>query len=246
MIKKFIAIALLLPLAVWARVPEEEDILEQITDSKGEFYYPDLMLRFEMGDTTLSAEQYHYLYYGYTFQEEYKPLEANPQMNDLIVLASQIDPEKPSVETLESIINIADQILKRDPFNPKVWNILAFAYGSLNDKIKEREAYDRVEKILQTIDNSGDGLREKSPKHILMFDHAIDLMSSQSYITTKPMIISREVEFLPLVSPIHIQERKVKGFYFDYSRVYISRPDSVIYKRERTWQFNDLKPKSYK
>ncbi len=246
MLKRIVVIALVLPTLLWARVPSEDDLLDKITNTKSGFYYPDMMLRFEMGDRTLTQEQYHYLYYGYVYREEYQPLQANPEMDEMIVLASQIDPERPSVETLEGIVGIADKILRRDPFNPKVWNVLAFAYGALGDSIKERDAYDRVEKILKVIDESGDGLKERSPKHILSFDHALDYMASQNYTTSKAMIVSRDVEFIPLVAPLQTESGKLKGLYFDYSRVYMSRPDSVIYKKERTWQFNNLKPREYK
>ncbi len=247
MLKKYLVIALIVPTLLWAKSPEEEDVLDKITDSKGDFYYPDLMLRFEMGDLNLTAEHYHYLYYGYIYQEEYKPLLPNPQLDNLIVLAAEIDPDKPSAETLGSIVSIADEILKRDPFNPKVWNILAYAYGALGDNIKEREAYDRVEKILHTIDSSGDGLKESNPKHILMFDHALDFMASQNLRASKAMVVSRSVEYIPLVAPQATSDgRKLKGYYFDFSRVYLNKPDSVTYTRDRTWQFNNLKPRVYK
>ncbi len=246
MLKKYLVIALIIPTLLWAKTPVEEDVLDKITDPTGDFYYPDLMVRFEMGDIKLTPEQYHYLYYGYIYQEEYKPLAANSQLATLLDLTSQIDVEKPKVETLESIIAIADKVLIRDPFNPKVWNILAYAYGALGDKIKEREAFDRVEKILATIDSSGDGAKEKTPKHILMLDHAVDLMASKGYTTSKPLVISRDVQYLPLATPVDVDGKKLKGQYFDFSRVYMYKPDSVTYKRDRTWQFNNLKPRVYK
>ncbi len=246
MLKKIIVIVLLLPTLLLAKIPTEDDVLDKITDPNGEFYYPNLMIRFEMGDIKLTAEQYHYLYYGYIYQDEYKPLAANPMMANFIELTSQIEPEKPRVETLNEIVAMADKVLLRDPFNPKVWNVLAYAYGALGDKIKEREAYDRVEKILATIESSGDGLKEKSPKHILMLDHAVDLMASKGYTTAKPEIISRDVEYLPLAVPVEVEGKKLRGQYFDFSRVYMYKPDSVTYTRSRTWQFNNLKPKVYK
>ncbi len=246
MIKKILTIALLLPTMLWAKVPDEEDILLKITDTQSGVYYPDLMLRFEMGDITLTEEEYHYLYYGYQYRDEYRPTESNPQLDNLIVLAAEIDPDKPSVSTLESVISLADQILMRDPFNPKVWNILAYAYGALGDHIKEREAYDRVNKILQTIDSSGDGLREKSPKHILMLDHALDFMASQSLNPARAMVISRDVQFVPIKVPIKVDGKRFKGYYFDYSRIYKNKPEGVTFTKARTWQFNNLKPKEYK
>ncbi|MFI3282863.1 MAG: DUF4919 domain-containing protein [Rikenellaceae bacterium] len=246
MLKRILAIALFVPMFLWAKVPVEDDILEVITDPSGESYYPNLMLRFEMGDTTLTAEQYHYLYYGYIYREEYKPLLPNTELDELIALAAELNPDAPSVETLDKIVGVADKILRRDPFNPKVWNILSYAYGALGDSDKERAAYDRVNKILQTIDASGDGLKEKSPKHILMFDHAVDFMASQNLRTARAMVISRNVEFLPLTIPQKVDGKKFKGYYFDFSRVYLNKPDSVTYTRDRTWQFNNLKPREYK
>ena len=38
----------------------------------------------------------------------------------------------------------------------------------------------------------------------------------------------------------------MKGYYFDYSRIYWNKPENYTFKRERTWQFNNLKPREYK
>jgi hypothetical protein len=54
--------------------------------------------------------------------------------------------------------------------------------------------------------------------------------------------MSRTVEFVPFDAP----RNKVKGYYFDYSRVYWNKPENYTFKRERTWQFNNLKPREYK
>ncbi|MFI3320547.1 MAG: DUF4919 domain-containing protein [Rikenellaceae bacterium] len=229
-----------------AKTPDEEDVLSKITDAKSAYYYPDMMLKFEMGDINLTLDQYHYLYYGYVFQEEYAPTRSNPNLDKVLQLAASLDMENPNAETLREVINIADGALRVDPFNLKVWNILAYAYGALDEKIKEREAFDRVEKILSTINNSGDGLTPKTPKHILAFDHATDMMAAENLTTAKPMIVSRTVEFVPLVVPRKVEGKKFRGYYFDYGRVYINKPDSVTFKRDRTWQFNNLKPREYK
>ncbi len=246
MSKKILAVALLLPLFLWAKTPNEDDIVEAITLAGGEYYYPDMMMRFEMGDSTLTLDHYHYLYYGYAYQEEYKPLKSNPQMDNLIILASQIDPDSVQVAVLDEVISVADDLLRHDPYNPKVWNILAYAYGCLGDKEREFYAYDRLEKILSTIDASGEGLKEGDAKHIIMLDHALDFMSSQNLSYSKAMIVSRDVEFVPLIAPRKVDGKKFRGYYFDFGRVYWNKPDSVTYKRDRTWQFNNLKPREYK
>jgi hypothetical protein len=51
------------------------------------------------------------------------------------------------------------------------------------------------------------------------------------------------VEYIPLMKKTH---DKIKGYYFDYSRIYKNKPDDVTFQRDRTWQFNNLKPREYR
>ena len=67
-----IAALLLLPLAGWSKVPDEEDILNNIMNISSPYYYTGLMMRYNNLEK-LSEEDYHYLYYGYAYQDEYKP-----------------------------------------------------------------------------------------------------------------------------------------------------------------------------
>ncbi len=229
-----------------AAVPVEDDIVEQISDPRSDNYYPNLMLRFQVGDSTLTLSNYHYLYYGYAYEEQYRPLSVNPHMDKFLLIASGLNVDNPHVQSLHDVINAGEDALEFDPFNPKVWNLLAYAYGALGDKEQEKMAYRRVEMILTVIRSSGSGVKERSPQHILMFDHALDLLAAENIPHRKSMIISRTVEYIPLISPRNFAGVKVKGFYFDFGRVYWNKPDSVTFKRDRTWQFNNLPPKEYK
>ena len=58
--------------------------------------------------------------------------------------------------------------------------------------------------------------------------------------------VSRTVEVVPLTSPYVVEGKKRRGFYFDFSRIYRNKPEGYTYKRDRTWQFNNLKPRTYK
>ncbi|MBQ1227171.1 MAG: DUF4919 domain-containing protein, partial [Alistipes sp.] len=104
----------------------------------------------------------------------------------------------------------------------------------------------QLQGILETIKSSGDGRSEKYPMHILMFSHAVDVVSSMGVASKRAEIVSRNVEYIPLVEPRKVPDGKIKGFYFDYSRIYRNKPDEVTFKKKRTWQFNNLKPREYK
>ena len=69
-----------------------------------------------------------------------------------------------------------------------------------------------------------------------------DYIASKGWSYGKAQVISRTVEYVPF----EVARNKVKGYYFDYSRIYWNKPENYTFKRERTWQFNNLKPQEYK
>lgn len=238
---------LLLPSLVAAQTPPDEDeIFDRTTTASSPYYYPNLWIRYNSGDTTLTVEDYRYLYYGYAFRDEYKPLAPNEELDRVMLIVSRLDPEKPRVEDLEELILSGLKALEQDPFSPNLLNLMAFAYGALENRELEQIYYDRVEKVLAVIKSSGDGLTQRSPQHILMLGHALDVIASEGLSPGKSRVVSRTTEFVPLLAPTRIGDRKVKGFYFDYSRIYRNKPEGYTFKRERTWQFNNLKPREYK
>ena len=198
--KRLLLLSLLVPALAAAGVPDEDMILDRTMDAQSAFYYPALMMRYNAGDETLTDEDYHYLYYGYAYRDEYKPLAVNPDLDKMLMLASGIDPDKPDRATLETMVSMGNDALKRDPFSPKILNLMSFAYGALGDKEQEKAWSDRMNGVIRTILGSGDGFTQKTRK----------------------------------------------GFYFDFSRVYWNTPEGYTYQRDRTWQFNNLKPRTYK
>ena len=225
------------------RVPDEDDILHQTLSASSPYYYTNLMLKYRNVGEVMSAEEYFYLYYGYLYQDAYRPFVENRVLDEMLLIMSGIDIERPMVSQLEALVERGVEAMELDPFNPKVLNMLAFAYGALGDTGREEQYFNHLNGVLSTIESSGTGLKESSPWHILMFSHAYDLLASKGYQYGQSRIISRNVEYVPLTKK---SEDRIKGFYFDYSRVYRNKPDEVIIKRDRTWQFNNLKPQEYK
>ncbi len=158
-----------------------------------------------------------------------------------------LDPDAVTDEEMREVISICKEAMKVDPFNPTVLNMMVFAYGALGDKQKEEAYFRHLNGILETIKSSGDGRSEKYPMHIIMFSHAVDVVASMDLTGKRAEIISRNVEYIPLLQPVKAPDgKKIRGFYFDYSRIYRNKPDDVTFKRKRTWQFNNLKPREYK
>lgn len=238
-------LALLLPLTTWAKIPDEEDILRKTIDSSSPFYYPNLLMRYNNLER-LTEEEYHYLYYGYAYHENYKPTATNDAVDELYASMIGLNADRPDSQQIEHIISVCNDAMLIDPFNPTVLNMLVFAYGARADKQKEEAYFYHLQGILETIKSSGDGRSEKYPMHIIMFSHAVDVVSSMGVASKRPEIISRSVEYIPLTEPRRVPDGKIKGFYFDYSRIYRNKPEDVTFKKKRTWQFNNLGVREYK
>ena len=226
----------LLPIATMAqRVPDNEAILARTIDRSTLYYYPRLMERYIHGDTTLTLDEYHYLYYGFAFADNYRPLENDPARID--VLEVFVATETPDSTQLLRIVESAERLMHSDPFSPQNLNILTFAYGKLGNRHMERVCYDRFTKVMQTIEASGTGRREDSPWHVLTFQHAADFTAWRGGEINNRQVRSRSVEYIQL----RVKDADGnRGYFFDFSRVYLKRPEVEKPKEERKWKLNDM------
>lgn len=236
--KRLLILWLLLPLLSAAKVPVESDIKARIEDPASEQYYPNLRLRYEQADSTLTADDYHYLYYGYAYQPQYRPLETNPALDRFLRNARTAERQRtrrhrPAGRHRGRYGGVGSRsVLAAGAQLSLVRPRTAGRHGTggrLPRQDEPRTGDDR---------KFGDGLTEETPWHILMYAHAFDLLAAKNIPVRESSIISRTVEYIPRVKK---DEKGVKGYYFDYGRIYWKKPEQG-YKRERSWQFNNLKP----
>lgn len=223
--------------SVYAQGPPANDtIMYKIVNSESPYYYPALMMRYIDGDTTLTTEDYKYLYYGYPWQDTYKPFETAPGSDRLVDLFDKT-PDFYNIDPKE-IIDCCNQIMATEPFNPGTINMLIFAYAQLGDTVNERINYHRLDGVINAIKSTGTGLKENSAWHVLYFKHAIDMMGVLDLPHNAPTVVSRTVEYIPLIRA----RDKVKGYYFDYSRIYWFVPDKLPEREHPGWTINGIIP----
>ncbi len=234
--KKIFAL-LLLSLPLWAigqRVPDNDAILRAVIDQASPYYYPALFSRYMAGDTTLTADDYYYLYYGFPYQEAYKPLEANPADDKVLVIFSQNN--EPDSVQCRRIIEYVGESMKADPFSPRNINFLIYAYEKLGDRTQAEINRDRLDKIVTAIKSSGTGLKQDSPWHVLFFSHSTDVLAMMDLQPMKRMVVTSTVEYIPLLQ----RQGDIKGYYFDFGRVYWRKPDKLPEKRVQGLEFNGI------
>ena len=218
------------------RVPDNDDILRRTIDADSPYHIDRLLTKYLTGDENLTSEEYHYLYYGYAYSDNYRQLEPIPAEDRVLMVMEEIMKEPTEVRMLR-LVDAGLEVMERDPFSPKNLNLLAFAYGSLGDSINERKCYDRLEGVLKTIENSGTGAKESSPMHVLMFSHAADVLYARGLEIKNREIVSRTCEYIFLTMK---DKNGSLGYYFDFSRVYWVRSEESELPQKRGWMINDM------
>ena len=114
-------------------IPDEDDIIHQTLSTSSPYYYTNLMLKYRNGTEPLPDLEYHYLYYGFMYPEDYRPCAENVALDRMVMVMAGINPDQPTVGQLEALIENGIAAMEVDPFNPKVLNMMAYAYGELED-----------------------------------------------------------------------------------------------------------------
>ncbi len=235
---KRLALCLLIVLSqvssTWAKVPDEEDILAKILAADSPYYYPSLMMRYMGGDTTLTDDDYHYLYYGYAYDPGYRPLETAPSSDAIMEILASSGGHETSQQQARRIVEAAEEIMKADPFSPQNINFMTYAYGILGDTVQAAVNADRFAKIIRTIESSGSGLKESEPKHVLRTEHAADVLAARGLNILNRQVRTRSVEYIRLAE----KDGNTKGYYFDFGRMYRKAPESAPAKKPGRWQLN--------
>ncbi len=87
---------------------DRDKLKKEITDSSSVSYYPKLLVRFEKDDTTLTYEDFRYLYFGFAFQGNYFPY---PDLQEKRIRNEIKD------KNFVTAIKICDSILEKIPIS---------------------------------------------------------------------------------------------------------------------------------
>lgn len=214
------------------RVPTEDDILAKTLSTDSPYFYRPMMMRYMEGDATLTDDHYYYLYYGYAYEADYdahRELPGRASMSDILRRT-----ENPTREEALAIAEAGRLNMTVDPFSPGNLNLMTWAYETAGDTLNARLSAARFRGVVKAITSSGTGAREKSPWHILRFSHADDVVAARGFTTVDRQVRSRTVEYIQ----VDRNRVGVKGFFFDYGRIYWKPYDGPRVERERNWLFN--------
>ena len=145
--------------SIAANAPDYKRIKKEINTKGSEFYYPELLRRFEVADTTLTVEQLYYFYYGTATRPDYNPYKTS----NYDALHKALEKETPEKEDWENAAKAIDEQLKTDPTNIRFHMYKHIVYDNLYGSESEKtfDAYNQVVMLLSAVTSTGMGARKK-------------------------------------------------------------------------------------
>jgi hypothetical protein len=191
------------------------EIQKAVSSEESGFYFPVLFNRYLNADTTLSMEEFRYLYYGYTYQENYQPykrMEAENIIQELILKDTLTSSD------FSLIYNHCLAILQQHPFSTRYLLTAAIACTQSGNPEDSRNYYYKYDRIISTIMSSGDGATEQSAWSVILISDEAELISALGFQRTgqQKMLGKSLCDFVYVAN----NEYGIDGFYFDISRLF--------------------------
>jgi hypothetical protein len=191
-------------------VPDFNKIENEISDQKSKFYYPLLFSRYISGDSTLTQEDYHYLYFGYPFNPKYKT-EYNSALQDSLFETLKLAEHKK--EDIKKLISMSEELLKENPFELRFLNILFYAESQSSSRDSVIITSRKLKGIFDAITNSGTGKTCDDPMHVINFSDAHEIIKMLSINMINHALTDACDKFI--LGP---NSYNLKALYFDVSR----------------------------
>lgn len=193
--------------------PDLEEIRISTLDPKNKYYFPKLMAKYMQNDTTMTQEEYRYLYLGYMFQEDYDPYRTSPysEMTDGLRMK-----EQHSKAEIDTIRKYAEKALKDNPFDLRQMSFLVHVLKERHKDMSAKIWEYRLEHLLGAIKSTGTGEDEDNAWYVIYPMHEYDMVQLLGYEAVDIDYIEPGFDHLLVEPDGTIKHRNpAKGFYFN-------------------------------
>ncbi|MCQ2292199.1 MAG: DUF4919 domain-containing protein [Bacteroidales bacterium] len=215
--KKMISLlfCILLSFAAMAQqmgAPKYDDIKKVVSDPKSAFYYPELLQRYQQGDSTFTIDECRHLYFGYVFQPEWNPYGLRNSETKYLMQLSMPD----NLDTALAAIAKAENILKNDPFNIDVLMIAFYLASSdlVNNREKAESFNNRIGIVLNAISSCGSGQSPEDAFYVISISHEYTILSLLGF-QLKSQSLSGGCDVMELQE----NDYDIEKLYFNVSKI---------------------------
>ena len=197
---------------VAANAPNYKQIKKAVETKSSEFDYPELLRRFQEADTTLTAEQLYYFYYGTATRPDYNPYRSNNYDG----LKEALSVDEVTEEGWRKAAQVVDEELELDPTNLRFHIYRQMVYSNLYGKESQEatDAYNQVIMLFTTITSSGNGKTPETAFHVISTTDEYGLMDMLGLSLKSQSLIERHGRSYDLME-FEENEFGLEALYFD-------------------------------
>lgn len=217
--------------------PDLDEIRTATLDPQHKMYFPNLMKKFNRNDTTMTAEEFRYLYLGYMFQEDYDPYRESPYT---AITDSYRNKTSHTKEEIDTIRKYAELNLRDNPFDLRQMSFLVHVLKERRKDMSAKIWEYRLEHLLGAIKSTGTGEDQENAWFVIYPAHEYDMVQLMGYHAVDADLIEPGFDYI-LVEPEEETARRLrdkvqKGFYFDVRQVHqqyeLKHPDEIEEEEE--------------
>lgn len=195
--------------------PDYAAIKKATADKSSAYYYPPLLERYKKNDTTLSADEYRYLYYGWFYNKPKREIDES-ELESSKKLSAIMAKDAPTREEKREALVLATKYVENSPFDLRRLSNIYRLKTVLGDSAGARPYYLKVKQLINTIVHSGDGKTDETGFHIIDVSHEYFMLNVFGYEHTSQTLTEHPCDYLALKS----NEDNVEGIYFDVTQIF--------------------------
>lgn len=193
--------------------PDLEEIRLRTLDASDKYYFPKLMAKYMRNDTTMTSEEYRYLYLGYMFQEDYDPYRTSPYSEMTDSLRFKDEYTKAEIDTIRKYAELA---LQDNPFDLRQMSFLVHVLKERRKDMSAKIWEYRLEHLLGAIKSTGTGEDEENAWFVIYPMHEYDMIQLLGYEAVDVDYIEPGYDYLMVEPDGSVKHRTpAKGFYFN-------------------------------
>jgi hypothetical protein len=210
---------LLIPFAsTFAQDPSAPPIIEVdykmiekvMADPAAAYFFPKLKARYDQNDSTLTVLDYHYFYYGYTFQEEYNSM----KRNDNVRSGELKRKDELSDSELQELFDNEVKWLQEMPIDLEsiYWVLVALdGMGKQQEFLQWKRKFDG---LMDAVIASGDGLTKETAIHVATVRTEYFLLNMFGFEYADEQQLFTPCDYLK----IEKNDAGIEGLYFNVER----------------------------
>ncbi|MCH5214427.1 MAG: DUF4919 domain-containing protein [Muribaculaceae bacterium] len=218
--------------------PDLDEIRTATLDPSGKYYFPKLMAKYQRNDTTMTQEEFRYLYLGYMFQEDYDPYRTSPYSSMTDSLRLKTEHSKAEIDTIRKY---AEKALLDNPFDLRQMSFLVHVLKERRKDMSAKIWEYRLEHLLGAIKSTGTGDDEENAWYVIYPMHEYDMVQLLGYEAVDMDYIEPGFDYLKVQPDGTIKHRSpAKGFYFNIQvpqqQYELKHPEEEDEGDEMAWQ----------